>query len=180
MDIAVANRYARALADVVGRTGDYQAVLKRLEDFAAAYDESAELRDFFGSPAVPLIAKIKVLDRIVKRLGASLVAGNFLRVLAANYRMELIREIVPAFRTVAHDRLGIVDVKILTADNLSETEQKALRARFQELTRHPVELEFGLDPKLLGGVRAQIGSTVYDGSVRGRLERISQQLTGAS
>ncbi len=180
MAIAIANRYARALADVVGRSGEYGAVLQGLEDFAAAYGESADLRELFETPAVTLAEKGEVVDALVKRLSAAPMTGNFLRVLAANYRMGLIREVAQAFRKVANDRLGIVEVRISSAHALSEAERKALGARFRELTHHEVQLEFHLEPELLGGIRAQIGSTVYDGSVRGQLERISRQLTGAS
>lgn len=176
MTIAVANRYARALADVVGGREDYRSVLRELEDFAAAYEESAELRDLCETPTVPQTEKVRVLGAILARLSASPPTSNFLRVLLANYRMRLVREIVPAFRRIAHARLGIVEVKVLSADDLSEAERKALSARFRELTRHQVELEFQLDRNLVGGIVAQIGSTVYDGSVRGQLERISQQL----
>lgn len=180
MAMAIASRYARALADVVGRSGEYGAALQGLEDFAAAYGESAELRELFETPAVTLAEKGKIVDALVKRLSAARVTGNFLRVLAANYRMSLIREVVQAFRKVANDRLGIVEVRISSAHALSEAERKALSARFRELTRHEVQLEFQLEPRLLGGIRAQIGSTVYDGSIRGQLQRIGRQLTATS
>jgi len=180
MAIAIASRYARALADVVGRSGEYSAALRGLEDFAATYGESADLRELFETPAVTLAEKGKVLDALVKRLAVTPVAGNFLRVLAANYRMGLIREVAQAFRNVANDRLGIVEVRISSAHALSEAERKSLSARFRELTHHEVQLEFRLEPELLGGIRAQIGSTVYDGSVRGQLQRIGRRLTATS
>lgn len=181
MPIAVANRYARALADVVvSRKGDYRAVLGELEDYAGAYRESAELRELFEMPAVSPADKTRVLEVILKQLAASTLTGNFLRVLAANYRMGLMEEVVQAFRKIAYARLGIVEVKIFSADSLSGAERRALGARFRELTRHPVELEFHLDRNLLGGVLAQIGSTVYDGSIRGQLERIGEQLATRS
>lgn len=176
MAIAVANRYARALADAVGPTGDYRAVLQELEDFAATCGESADLCGVFETPAVPLPEKMKVLEAILARLATSPLTSNFLRVLLAHYRMGLIEEIVEAFLKIAHDRMGVVQVKIFSAADLSEAERQALRARFAELTRKQVELEFRLEGKLLGGILAQIASTVYDGSVRGHLERIRQRL----
>ncbi len=175
--MAVANRYARALADVVGRTGDYRLVLRELQDFCAAYRESAELRELFETPAVPVPEKIRVLEAILARLATSQVTSNFLRVLLDNHRMGSLEEVCQAFRRVANDRLGVVQVRIFSAADLSEFEQQALRARFAELTRKQVELEFHLDEELLGGILAQIDSTLYDGSVRGHLERIRQRLT---
>ncbi len=173
--MAVANRYARAFADVVARTGDYRAALRELEDFSAACRESAELREVFETPALPLADKTKVLETILARLSASPLASNFLRVLLAHYRMGLLEGVVQAFRGIANARMGIVEVKIFSAADLSEVEREALRARFRELTRQQVELEFHLDRELLGGIRAQINSTVYDGTVRGHLESIREQ-----
>lgn len=178
MPTAVANRYARALADVVGRTGDYHRILKELEDFRALHRESAEFREVLHTPAVPLAARMKVLEAVLARLTTSPVTANFLRVLVANYRMVLLEEIVQAFLRIAHDRLGIVQVKVLSAGELSEADREALRARFEEITRKQVKLTFQLQPELLGGILAQIESTVYDGSVRGHLERIRQRLMG--
>src|SRR5215472_8331889 len=167
MAIAVANRYARALADVLGPQGDYRRVLSELEDFAATYRHSGELRNVFESPAVPLVDRTKVLAAILERMGAGAVTLNFLRVLGANYRMSLLDQVAQAFRKVAYEHLGVTEVRIESATTLSDAEREALRARFADITGRQVELEFHLNPELLGGVLAQIQSTVYDGSVRG-------------
>ncbi len=173
--MAVANRYARALADVVARTGAYRAVLRELEDFSAAYRESADLREVLETPALPVPEKTKLLEAILARLSASPLTSNFLRVLLAHFRMRLLEEVVQAFRKIANARIGIVEVKIFSAADLSKAEREALRSRFHELTRQQVELEFHLAPELLGGIRAQINSTIYDGTVRGQLESIREQ-----
>jgi len=176
MSIAVANRYSRALADVVAKTGDYRTVLQELADFAAAYRSSPELREVCDTPALPLGGKLAVIEALTKRLGSSHVTLNFLRVLASHYRMALIEHVVESFRNIANERLGVVQVKISTAADLSKEEQELLRSRFSELTRKQTEIEFHLDHDLVGGIVAQIGSTVYDGSIRGRLERIRERL----
>lgn len=177
MPTVIANRYARALADVVARTGEYRRVLNELKDFHAIYRESADLREVFETPAVPLPQKVKVLETILGRLGVATVTLNFARVLVAHYRMALLEEVIQAFQKISNDRLGIVQVKISSAADLSAGEREELQARFGELTRKQVELEFHLDRELLGGLVAQVGSTVYDGSIRGHLIRIREQLT---
>jgi len=176
MPMVVANRYARALADVVAATGEYRRVLQELQDFQAVYRESAELRAVCETPAAPLAQKTKVLEAIVARMGAAPVTLNFLRVLLAHYRLPLLEEIIQAFRKIAYDRLGIARVMISSSADLSEAENELLRARFGELTRKQAELEFRVERRLIGGLVAQIGSTVYDGSVRGQLERIRERL----
>jgi F-type H+-transporting ATPase subunit delta len=176
MPMVIANRYARALADVLAAGGDYRTVLAELEDFERAYRENPELREVFVSPAVALPQKVKVLEAIGQRLGESPVTLNFLRVLLANYRMPLLEEAVQAYRKIANDREGIVQVTITSASELSEAERESVAARFRQLTGKQVELDFRIDNGLLGGMMAQIGSTVYDGSVRGSLARIREQL----
>ena len=175
--MVVANRYARALAEVVAASGDYRRVLQELQDFASAYRESPELQEVFVSPAVALPQKMNVLVAIGQKLGESPVTLNFLRVLLANYRMPLLEEAVQAYRKIAYDRLGVVQVTISSASDLSDIEREGVAARFRELTGKQVELEFRIDSELLGGILAQIGGTVYDGSVRGNLARIREQLT---
>ena len=140
MPMVVANRYARALAEVLASSGNYRKVLQELQDFATAYRESLELREVFASPAVALPQKMKVLEVIAQELGESPVTLIFLRVLLANYRMPLLEEVVQAFRKIAYDRLGVVQVTISSASDLSEAERQSVAARFRELTGKQVEL----------------------------------------
>jgi len=176
MAIAIANRYARALADVVARTGDYRRMQGELQDFAAVYRESADLRDVLRTPAVSPQEKTRVLEEILRRLGTSTIGANFLRVLLGNYRLALLDEIIEAFQAIANERLGVARVEIASATELSEAERGALVARFEALTEKRVEVDFRVERRLLGGIEARIGSTVYDGSVRGHLERIRERL----
>ncbi|MGO8788402.1 MAG: ATP synthase F1 subunit delta [Terriglobia bacterium] len=176
MPTVVANRYARALADVIASAGNYRQVLGELEDFSAAYHQSVELREVCDTPAVAMAQKLNVLEAIAGKMGSSHVTLNFLRVLMSHYRFALLGEIVPAFRNIAYARLGIAQVKISSASDLSNEQRELLRSRFNELTKKQAELEFHLDGNLIGGLLAQIGSTVYDGSIRGHLERIREKL----
>lgn len=177
MAMVIANRYARALADVVSRTGDYRKTLEELGGFAAAYHASAELRAVLTTPAVPLPEKIRVLDAILARLEVAPVTANFLRVLTSNYRLGLLGEAIQAYLKIVSERLGIARVQIWSTAELSDAERGALLARFEALTRQRVEVEFRTEKELLGGILARIESTVYDGSVRGHLERLRERFT---
>ncbi len=176
MATAIASRYARALADVVGRTGDYGRALNDLRAFAEIYHESAVLREVLRTPAIPPSDKTRILESILARLRPSPPVANFFRVLMANYRFPALDDIIGAFVKIANERMGIAQVRILSATELSEDERRTLVGRFEAITQRRVEAEFGLDPSLLGGITAQFGSTVYDGSVRGHLQRIRERL----
>jgi len=177
MATAIASRYARSLADVIGRTGEYQRAQEDLAAFAEVYRESAELREVLKTPAISVADKNKVLEAILARLGTSPIMANFFRVLLSNYRLALLGDIIEAFAKLVTDRQGVASVRISSYAMLSIEEQQALVARFEAVTRRKVEADFQVDSRLLGGVTAQIGSTVYDGSVRGHLERMRERLT---
>ena len=179
MAFRAASRYARALAEVAGPGADYRRLLDELDRFRSVLGESRELREMFEAPEVALAAKLRVLDAIARRLNLSLPIANFLRVLARNYRMAFFEDVYRAFRRIALERLGIVAVKVSSADALGQPERDLLASRFRDVTGKQVEFEFHLDPVLVGGLRAQVGSTVYDGSVRGALDRLKEQLTTA-
>jgi F-type H+-transporting ATPase subunit delta len=165
------------LADVVGRSGDYRPAQDDLHAFAAVYHESAELREVLKTPAISVADKTRVLEAILARLGTSVTPANFFRVLLANYRLALLDDIIEAYGKIVNERMGIARVQISSATELSPAERETLAARFEAVTRRTVEAAFEVDPRLLGGVTAQIGSTVYDGSVRGHLQRIRERLT---
>ena len=177
MATVIASRYARALADVVARTGDYRSVLEELRAFAAVYDSSPELREVLRTPAVALADKARVLEAILARVGPSTVVANFFRVLLGNYRFPALVGIIEAFVKITNDRLGVARVRVSSAAELSAEEKQTLVARFAAITDRRIEAEFDVVPGQLGGVTAQIGSTVYDGSVRGHLQRLRERLT---
>ena len=175
MPMAVAERYARALAEVAGPQGDYARLAEELKSFAAVYAASAELREVFESPAVSRDQKSGVLNAIIKRLECSDVIGRFLRVLLAHYRLNLLEEILLAFRGHVYEQIGVIPMKVASASPLSEDQKAAISKRFSGLTGKNVTPEYSIDPDLLGGVKTQIRSTVYDGTVRGVLDRIREQ-----
>ncbi len=176
MPMAVAQRYARALAEAAGPDADYTRLARELDDFASAYQASAELREVLASPAVSPSQKSALIETLAKRLGSSEVTSRFLRVLLAHYRLPLLDEIRQAFRNYVQERLGVLTMSIVSASPLPEDERAALSERFSQLTRKKVEIDFQVDPTLLGGLRAQVRSTVYDGSVRGFLDRVREHL----
>ncbi|MGH9402658.1 MAG: ATP synthase F1 subunit delta [Terriglobia bacterium] len=177
MPQAVAQRYARALAEAVGPEGGYSKVGQEIEAFAEIFRQSPDLREVFDSPAVRPEQKLGVLNAVLSRLGTDRMTGNFFRVLLAHYRINLVEEIRAAFQTLANDAMGVVRVKIQSATPLAENEKAALSERFSRVTGKKVDIEYGEDASLVAGVLAGIKSTIYDGSVRGALEQIKEHMT---
>ena len=170
-------RYARAFADVVTQEKlDTAALDRQMEDFLLTWDASAELRDLFVNPAVAALQKVAVLDKMNAKLGLRKELRNLLAILINNDRIGDVREVVLAYRAEMQERQGIRSVEIVTARELSEKDRTGLMTGVGKLAGAEIQASFKLDKSILGGTVVRIGSTVYDGSVRGRLERVKEAL----
>jgi F-type H+-transporting ATPase subunit delta len=171
-------RYACAFADVVtAEKLDTTALDRQLNDFMATWEASPELRELFVNPAVAVPQKIAVLDKMNSKLGLLKELRNLLAVLIKNDRIGEVEDVAAAYRAEMQERQGIRQVEIVTARELGEKDRGALVAGVGKLASAQIQASFKLDKSILGGTVVRIGSTVYDGSVRGRLERLKEALT---
>jgi len=169
-------QYANAMADIALAQGAAEPAGKQLQEFGAAYAQSAELRTFLASLAVSVEAKHAVIEKIVARLGASKIIRNFLFVLADQRRTHLIPEVIAAFHQVIRQRQGIAEAEISSALEMSAAQKKVMAATLAQLTGKKIEAKYALDPALLGGAVVRIGDTIYDGSLRSRLNEMRARL----
>jgi F-type H+-transporting ATPase subunit delta len=169
-------QYANALADIALAQGAADPALKQLSDVAAAFAESAELRNFLASPAVNREAKHAVIEKLAARLGASKIIRNFLFVIADHGRTHILPEMVTAFQEVVRQRQGIAEAEVSTAIELSAAQKAEFATTLQRMTGKRVETKYSLDPALLGGAVVRIGDAIYDGSLRQRLNAMRQRL----
>jgi F-type H+-transporting ATPase subunit delta len=174
---AFASRYAHAFLDVVTHAKlDTTAIDKQFSDFLGTLDGSPELKEFFANPAIPAVQKVGILDKMNAKLGLQKELRNLLAVLIDNDRIGHVHEVAEAYRTALQEQLGIRQAEILTARELTAAEQKTLEAEVGKLAGSRIQASFKLDDSIIGGTIVRIGSTVYDGSVRGRLERLKEEL----
>jgi len=176
---AVATRYANALADAVTAPGSAarpENVLAELRAFEAALRASTDLHNALTSPAVPPGRKRAVVGRIGDVLGLSRLARNFLFVLIDRRRIAELDEVLESFEQVVDERLGIARADVASARELSEAQRAALNGILERMTGKRIRTHFAVDGSLIGGVVARIGSTVYDGSVRGQLDSLGRRL----
>jgi F-type H+-transporting ATPase subunit delta len=170
-------RYATAFADVVTAARlDTAAIDRQLTDFLATWEGSHELREFFVNPAVPNMQKVAVLDKMNAKLGMLKELRNLIAILINNDRIGHVSEVAAAYRTLLQEQMGIRPAEIVTARELSKDERDKLVGEVGKLAGARIDASFKLDPAILGGTVVRIGSTVYDGSVRGRLERLKEML----
>ena len=177
MAAAFASRYARAFADVVSSARlDAVALDRQFQDFLATWDGSKELRDLFMNPAVPATQKVAIVDKLNAKMGMQRELRNLIAVLIDNGRIGEVHEVAAAWRVEMQERMGIRQAEIVTARELSQGERADLLVGVGKLAGARIEPTFKLDPSIIGGTMVRIGSTVWDGSIRGRLERLREAL----
>ena len=128
------------------------------------------------NPAIPAIQKVSFLDKLNAKMGLQKELRNLLAVLINNDRIGAVAEVAAAYRELLQDQLGIRQAEITTARELDAAERESLLAGVGKLAGARIEASFKLDKSILGGTVVRIGSTVYDGSVRGRLDRLKVSL----
>jgi F-type H+-transporting ATPase subunit delta len=174
---AFAARYARAFTDVVlSAKLDPARVEQELNDFAVSFDGSKDLQQLLLNPSLPAAKRVSILDTVNRRIGCGPLVRNFLAVLISHERLHALHEILPEFRAEINRRLSISDAEVVTARPLQEEERAKLEKEVAELAGTRVNATFREDKSLIGGAVVRIGSTIYDGSVRGRLQRLKERL----
>jgi F-type H+-transporting ATPase subunit delta len=174
--VAVAHRtYARALFEAAKEEGRLERVHEQLTDFVAAADQVEELRSVLENPELDSRAKVAILDQVLG--DADELVRNFVRLLAEKGRSGEIHEIAREFEALVAQDQGILDVELTTAVELSQKDFDALVARIGKASGRKVRASRAVDPSLVGGLVLQVGSRRLDASIRGRLERLRQELT---
>jgi F-type H+-transporting ATPase subunit delta len=172
-------RYARALVDVVAapRSGiDTAQVLAQLHAIDDVIQGSTDLRNALLSPAVSPSRKRAVMEKILEPMGVTRQVRNFLFIVIDHRRIHEFSSTVEAFDLLLDQRLGFVRADVSSAQPLTEGQRAGLETELSRLAGKKAKLRFATDPALLAGVIARVGSTVYDGSVRGQLERMRAKL----
>jgi F-type H+-transporting ATPase subunit delta len=176
---SVVGTYARAFADVAMAPKNHldpARALEELHSIEALFKESDQLRRVLENPSIPGDRKRAVLDGITARLGTTREVRNFIAVLTDHRRLPLFSEILKQLQQELDDRQGFAEAQVSTARQLSDPEKQMLEAEITKMTGKKVRARYEQDASLLGGAVVQVGSTIYDGSVKGQLERIQEQL----
>ena len=174
----VARRYAAALADVAIERHEEREVQRELDYWASMIEANPQLKEVMANPTVAYDQKRKVLEDLISRSRVRETTSSFLRVLLKNQRLSQLREVVDRFGQVLDERSGVIAASVTTARPISEELRNALQQTLAEATGKKVRLSFTTDETIIGGLVARIGSTIFDGSVQGHLERLSEELAG--
>jgi F-type H+-transporting ATPase subunit delta len=173
---SIARRYAKALFSLADEQDQVEKWSGDLDALGRALASSPELRETLSSPVFEKEQRRGVVGELARSLGFADTARNFLLLLADRDRLAYLPAIVLDFRDLADARLGRIRAKVTSAVPLAPEEAKRIAQKLAQGERTEVILEAHVDPALLGGVVAQVGSLVYDGSVRSQLEELRRTM----
>jgi F-type H+-transporting ATPase subunit delta len=173
-------RYAHAFASVAASSHlDAAAAEQQLDDFSGTLAGSRELREVLMNPSIANEQKLKVLDAIAARIGMFPQVRNFLAVIMDHQRLAELDEILTEYHAVADDQTGLTEAEVTSARPLNDEDRAELEAQVAKLAGGRVRTTYFQDASLLGGAVVNIGSTVYDGSIRTQLQQLKQKLVNA-
>lgn len=176
MNGVVAQRYAAALVDVALEQKNADSIRSGLAAFIGVYSSSDDLRIFLESPAVNRELKQEVLAKLASRMGLDTAVRNFTYLIVDHRRTHMLREVQRTFEEELNGRLGIAEVEVTSARELTAKEKQELIVVLERRTGKQIQARFGEDEALVGGAVVRIGSTIYDGSVREQLSRLRERL----
>src|SRR5688572_30081673 len=159
---SVARQYAGALFDVAHRAGSWQSIGTEIREFAALVQGHDELRQIFDSPAVGRREQRAIVGALAERAGLAPELGRMLDLLAENGRLSILGEVAAAYQARVMDAEGVMTAELATAFPLDDVRQQALAAALSQATGRRVEVTGRVDPAMIGGVVAKVGSVVYD------------------
>jgi F-type H+-transporting ATPase subunit delta len=175
VNVSVSRRYARALFELCSANSD--KVLDQLATLVKALTQNAELLDLAANPAYTRAQRISTIEAVMAKVeGLDESVGNLVRLLIERGRLGYLGEIARQFRDQADLKAGRVRGKVTSAKALSPDELKRIERQLELATQRNVVLECKVDASLLGGVSAQVGSVVYDGSLRTQLDELKREL----
>jgi F-type H+-transporting ATPase subunit delta len=173
---SIARRYAKALFSLAVEKGRIEAWNDSLHALGQAVDASAELRDVLQNPAYTREARAAVVGQLAATLKLDAEPTSLLQLLGERNRLSGLSAIVGAYRELADAELGRLRAKVTSAVPLDDAAILAIAEKLSAATKKQVLVERAVDPAILGGVVAQVGSVVYDGSLRTQLEDLRSTL----
>ena len=175
---SVAGTYARAFADVVlNEHLNEDRCIAELRVIADLLSQSSDLYRVWENPAIPAEQKRRVLDVIAERDGISKQVRNLVAVIIDHRRVHFLERIIEQLEKELDARLGFAEAQIISARELADAEKREFVTQVQKLTGKKVRAQYGQDASLLGGAIVRIGSTIYDGSVKGQLEKMKEAIS---
>lgn len=175
----VARRYAKALADLAVKDGKLARYQEELGEISALVRANPDLARLCFYPLLAPARKAAAFDAILEQGKLSREVRSFFTVVAKAARLNLVHEIAESYSELVDQLTGVVEARVQSSQPLSGPQTTALTASLAQRTGKTIRLRWQPDPAILGGVKVQVGSTVYDASLQGQLRLLKAKLLSA-
>jgi F-type H+-transporting ATPase subunit delta len=175
----VGGRYARALFDLASDEKQVAAVEADLKSLKTALAESHDLRVLVGSPAFSAEDKGKGLVAIAVKAKFNMTTIKFLGLLASNGRAGILASVITGYEALAAKARGAISAEVTTAVALSPAQAKGVAAALRQALGKDPEIATRVDPAILGGIKVQVGSRLFDASLKSKLDSLKFALKRA-
>lgn len=172
----IAKRYAKALLELAEEKGVIDKTLADLAGFVEAVNEVPALQKLLESPVFTPDDKKSVITALAAKMKMQKTTTRFLEYLAEADRIKLIKEVNEAFQAILADRQNRAVVKFSSAAPVSATDLTSIKKKLESITGKKVDIDAQVDPSLIGGAKAQIGSVIYDGTIKNQIDKIRIRL----
>jgi len=174
----LAKRYAKAIFTVGQEQKKYEEYNDVLQGLAGLYSTHPEVIDALTNPLYPMDVKEKVMKGIVASMKVDKIMGNFLNLLVQKKRAVILPEIAVAYQTMVDEAKNISHGSVISAIELSDQLKGNVQKILEKLTGKKVELTTSVDPSIIGGIIAQVGDLVLDGSIKTQLAGLKDSIKG--
>jgi F-type H+-transporting ATPase subunit delta len=178
--MVIAKRYAKALAGLAQQQNQLEQVDTELQDFAESFTQAPTLRESLTDNRLPLQTRTQLLGEVLTQMKVTPLVSTFLRFLLNKRRMELVPDIAKAFADFRQELMGIVQAEVIVAKEPRSKESKDILQQIQDqlsaFTGKTVKINVTVDPSIIGGIVARIGSVMIDGSIRNQLVQVRQSI----
>jgi F-type H+-transporting ATPase subunit delta len=174
----LAKRYAKAIFTVGQEQKKYEEYNEVLQGLAGLYSTHPDVIDALTNPLYPMDVKENVMKGIVGSMKVDTIMGNFLNLLVQKKRAEILPEIAQAYKTMVDEAKNISHGNVISAIELSDDLKENVRKILEKLTGKKVELTTSVDSSIIGGIIAQVGDLVLDGSIKTQLAGLKDSIKG--
>ncbi|KOX51700.1 ATP synthase subunit delta [Streptomyces purpurogeneiscleroticus] len=175
----VAGRYASALFELARDERQVDAVAQSLNQFDTLLKESADLRRLIRSPVFSAEEQAAAIGAVLDKAEIGGLAGNFIRLAAANRRLFALPDMISAFRSLVQDSKGIVRAQVRVAEKPSDAVIEEIKASLRDIAKAEVDVDLVVDPSLIGGLVVKMGSRMVDASLKTKLNGIRLAMRAA-
>jgi F-type H+-transporting ATPase subunit delta len=176
---SVARRYAKALAEIGESKGILLELQRELDAIDALVKGNPDLERLVSYPLFAPSKRTAAFDTILEKAGVSDILRKFFTVVTQAARLSLLHDIVASFHDLVDENMGVMEARVTSAQVLTGPQSSRLTASLSSRTGKTIRIRWSQEPALLGGLKVQLGSTVYDASLQGRLRLLKQQLLSA-